>query len=94
MFAPAMPIWMILNAINFAILILVLEAIFLCAFHIRTKRGLPVITVLLISASGLGLLLALRGAVSGGETLWIALGLSIGGIAHAIDLFRRFKKSS
>jgi hypothetical protein len=93
MVTPSTSLWILQIGVDLAVLILVVEGLILGAYRASKGRGLPFLTVFLISVSGIGLLLALRAAVNGADPFWISLGLIIGGIAHAIDLFRRIKKS-
>jgi hypothetical protein len=82
----------IVVGVDFAIVILIAEAMVLGVFRWRTGRGLPIFSVALINLSGLGLLIALKAAITQGGSLWIGAGLMVGGIAHAIDLLRRIRK--
>jgi hypothetical protein len=80
--------------VDLALLILFVEGLLLAIYRLRTGRGMPVSSVLLVTIAGIGLLFALRAAVVGAAGHWIAIGLIIGGIAHGIDLFRRFRNQS
>jgi hypothetical protein len=82
---------LLLPAVDLALAVLVLEAILLVALQRMRGRGLSVATILLIAASGLGLLIALRGALMGASPFVILGGMSLGGLAHAIDLARRLR---
>lgn len=75
--------------VDLALAVLAIEALVLGGLRLRTGRGLPLATIALIAMSGLGLLLALRTALAGGPPLLVALGLTAGGLAHAVDLARR-----
>ncbi len=77
--------------VDIAAIILVVEALVLGLFRWRTGRGLPYASIAVISISGLGLLLAVKAALLQAGSHWIGLGLTIGGIAHAIDLMRRLR---
>lgn len=81
-----------LIGVDVAILVLLVEGAILGLFRWRTGRGLPLISILLISLSGLGLLVALKAALMQAASLWIGIGLTVGGLAHAIDLLRRIKQ--
>jgi hypothetical protein len=81
-------------AVDLALAVLILEAVVLVALRGLRGRGLPVSTTVLIAAAGLGLLAALRAALAGGPAFIILLGLTIGGVAHAIDLVRRLRAGS
>jgi hypothetical protein len=89
-----LPDWLVHAGVDLALLILLLEGIALAVYRWRTGRGLPLPTLLLVSASGTGLLLALRAALTGAAGYWIVLGLTIGGIAHALDLLRRWNREN
>lgn len=41
--------------------------------------------------AGLGLALALRGALTGAGWPWLAGWLSLSGVAHGVDVFRRWR---
>jgi hypothetical protein len=82
---------LLLLAVDLALAVLVLEATLLVALQRMRGRGLSVATILLIAASGLGLLIALRGALMGASPFVILGGMSLGGLAHAIDLARRLR---
>ena len=75
-----------------AILVLtVLEAIGLAAFHRTTGRGVPPGDFLVNLASGGCLLLALRLALTGEPWMWIAAALLGSLLAHVGDLARRWQ---
>lgn len=82
----------ITTGVDIAILILVVEGAVLAVVRLRTGRGLALSSVFLICLSGLGLLVALKAALMQAAPHWIGIGLSLGGIAHAIDLFRRLRQ--
>jgi hypothetical protein len=74
-------------AIDLVIAVLAAEGVLL---WIVLRRGhlLPLPTL----AAGLGLLIAWRVAHSGGGWIWIALPLSIAGLAHGWDLWQRWPR--
>jgi hypothetical protein len=78
--------------VDLALVILVIEALALICHRILTGRGLPVVTILLVSAAGLTLILALRLALNDGPAWAMAALLMFGGLAHAVDLTRRMTR--
>lgn len=88
---------LVANAVDLAIAILVLEAAVLLA--LRARHGLPARDIALIAAAGLGLMAALRAALSGGpglsdsQGLGVLAGLTLGGLAHALDLVLRLRRA-
>lgn len=76
---------------NLILGLVVLEAIVLIVLWRRNRRGVPPADLLFNLASGAFLLLALRAALmqSGWQT--IAMFLAAAGIAHACDLYRRWR---
>ena len=79
------------TAVDLAIAVLVIETLLLLLVWRLHRRGLHWSTTALISAAGLGLLFALRSALTGASPLLVLAGLTIGGMAHATDLYRRLK---
>jgi hypothetical protein len=80
--------------VDVALAVLLIEGALLALYRLRTGKGLSLISIALINAAGIGLLLALRASITGASSLWIALGMTIGGVAHGLDLIRRFKQES
>ena len=76
------------------IVITLLEAAALAAYHHQTKRGLKPRDYLFNMASGLCLMLALRSSLSGSAWYWIALWLTAAGLIHVADLVLRFQQRS
>ena len=73
-----------------AIIVLVLlEAAALCAWHARTGRGLHPRALLPNLAAGLCLMLAVRAALTHAHPLWAAAALAGAGLAHLADLHQR-----
>jgi hypothetical protein len=85
---------LVLAGVEIAVWILVAEALALGIFRWRTGRGLSFASIALICFSGLGLLLAVKAALAQAGVLWVGLGLTIGGVAHGLDLMRRMKQPS
>jgi O-antigen ligase len=76
-------------AIDLVIAVLAAEALLLWVV-LRRGHLLPLPTLL----AGLGLLIAWRIAHSGGGWIWIALPLSIAGLAHGWDLWQRWPRQT
>jgi hypothetical protein len=75
-----------------AILVMVaLEAAVLLVLHRRTGRGLTPGAMLSTLASGVFLMLALRCALTGAWWGFTGAAMGAGGIAHVVDLRRRWK---
>ena len=74
------------------IVITLLEAAALAAYHHQTKRGLKPRDFLLNMTSGLCLMLALRCALSSSAWQFVALWLTAAGLAHVADLVFRFQQ--
>ncbi len=85
---------LVTSGVDLAIAVLVLEVLVLAWLRHRHAAALPLATVFLIGGAGLGLLIALRAALAGGSPALIAAGLSVGGIAHGLDLMRRMRAGS
>lgn len=79
--------------IDIAIIVMVVEAAILILYRWRMGRGLGYRDTLLIALSGLGLIFALRAAVTGGSLAFVGLFLALGGIIHGIDLSLRIRKA-
>lgn len=69
----------------------VLEALALAVWFRRSGRGIAPADVLGIVAPGLGLMLALRAALTGADWRWVALCMLAALAAHLIDLRRRWR---
>jgi hypothetical protein len=75
-----------------AILVLVvLEAALLAAWHARTGRGIPPAALATTLASGGALMLAVRAALVGAWWGWVALCLLAALLAHLADLRGRWR---
>lgn len=86
----------LLRLVDLAIVILVCEALVLAWLRrgAQPRHGLGLRDVALIALAGLGLLLALRAAIAGAGSVWILAGLTLGGIAHALDLAFRLRAAA
>ena len=76
--------------IDAVIAVTLLECIGLLAWRLATRRGLAVPDFMANLASGLCLMFALRGLAGGADPRWVALWLLLAGLAHGIDLWRRW----
>jgi hypothetical protein len=77
--------------IDAALVILILEAALLVLLARQGRIALSGISIVLIAGAGLGLLLALRGAMTGAAPHWMALCLSLAGVCHMADVIRRIQ---
>jgi hypothetical protein len=77
------------HAIDLVIAVLVLEALVL-GLVLRRGHLLPLPTLV----AGLGLLIAWRFAHDGAGWFWIALPLSVAGLAHGWDLWQRWPRQA
>jgi hypothetical protein len=73
------------HAIDLVIAVLALESVVLWIV-LRRRHLLPLPTLL----AGLGLLVAWRVAHSGAGWFWVAVPLSVAGLAHGWDLWQRW----
>lgn len=80
--------------VDLILALMVLEGVGLVAFHRATGRGVAPLDVLANMLAGLGLLLALRVALTGGSWHWIAASLGAALLAHLADLWRRWRRSA
>jgi hypothetical protein len=78
--------------VDIAIMLTLVECIFLLALHQVKKRGVAPGDYLLNLLSGLCLMLALRCALENAAWIWIALWLLASGLAHGTDLWRRWNQ--
>jgi len=69
--------------------LVVLEGLVLHLFHRRTGRGIAPRLFIPNLLSGAGLLLALRGVMTGAGVGWILAGLALALVAHVLDLRAR-----
>lgn len=76
---------------DFALAIILIEAAALWLIRRRTGRGPRLPDVAPFLAAGAFLALALRSALTGAPWQWTAAALAASGVAHAVDLARRFR---
>ena len=79
------------RAVEMAIVFTLAEAAALTLWHRRTGRGLAPRHWLPMLSAGLCLMLALRATAAGGALLPVAVALAAAGLAHAVDLARRWE---
>ncbi len=68
-----------------------IEAALLLVYRRRTGKGVAAGDFLANLVSGLCLMLALRAALAGAAWIWILLAVTAAGLAHGIDLWRRWQ---
>ena len=78
--------------VDFILVVVVLEAAFLLLYWSRARRGIAPLDLLPNLCAGAFLLLALRVTLAGGGWLMVSLCLSAAGLAHLIDVYRRWRK--
>ena len=71
--------------------VMVVEALVLVILHLRTGQGLHPTAFLGNLIAGVGLVLALRGALLHAGWIWIALALAVALVGHGVDLWGRWK---
>ena len=74
------------------LIVMAAEGLALFFYWRATGRSVPPRDFLLNLASGFFLILALRAAMVGGSWAWMAVFLAAGGLAHAADLRRRWRR--
>lgn len=79
------------RAVDLILGLIALEAVALWLYRRATGRGPRLGEVAPFLIAGAGLLLALRAALVGAPWVWIAGALALSGVAHAVDLARRFR---
>lgn len=77
--------------VELVIVITLVEGLALAWYHRRTRRGVRPRDYGLNLLSGLCLMLALRSALVGAGTLWMACWLLAAGLFHGTDLWRRWR---
>lgn len=73
---------------------LVLEALVLAVYCHRSAHGPSFAELAPNLTAGLCLMLALRAALAGSGWPWMALWLACAGLAHAVDLWIRWRRSA
>jgi len=80
--------------IDLVIVFTLLEAVALTLYHRITGKGVALHEFALNMASGLCLMLALRGLAHDAGTAWVALFLVAAGFAHGTDLWWRWRRGA
>lgn len=78
--------------IDIVLVVLLIEAVLLLAYRLRTGRGMTPGAVIFNLGSGAGLLLAFRASLTSAGWTWIALCLAVAGLAHVADLWWRARQ--
>ncbi len=73
-------------------LLMLAEAVAIILVYRRTGRGIPPAEALPSLLAGVGLLLALRGALTQTGWEWIALSLAAALLAHLADVAQRWRR--
>ena len=74
------------------LIVMAIEGLALFFYWRATGRSVPPSDFLLNLISGFFLILALRAAMVGGSWTWTVAFLAMGGLAHAADLRRRWRR--
>ncbi len=77
--------------IDLVIAFTLFEIVVLALYHRATGRGLAPADFLPSLAAGLALMFAVRAGISGAGWPWVAAGLLAAGLAHAVDVRRRWR---
>jgi hypothetical protein len=79
------------RVVGLILALVVLEALLLIGYHRRSGRGIAPLDLLPNLLSGAFLLLALGAALDQARWEWIGLALLAALVAHAADLYRRWR---
>lgn len=79
------------RVVDVVLAFMLLEALALGVYRARTARGIALPDLAINLLAGVGLLVALRAALTGTGWQWIAGGLFAALFAHAADLARRWR---
>lgn len=82
------------HVVDLILLLLGLETLALFVLWRRRVRGLPPSALIINLASGGGLLLALRAALTGAAWYWVGLFLTVALLAHLFDLRLRWTRGA
>ncbi len=72
--------------------VVALEAVLLLLWQRRSGSGLPPAQLLPTLLAGAGLMLAWRASAAGAPPLWVAAAMAMAGLAHVVDLGRRWRQ--
>ena len=78
--------------VDFILVVVGLEAAVLLLYWARARRGIGPLDLLPNLCAGAFLLLALRATLAGSGWMIASLCLSAGGLAHLIDVYRRWHR--
>lgn len=78
--------------VDFILVVVALEAAALLLYWARTRRGVAPLDLLPNLCAGAFLLLALRATLAGSGWMIASLYLSAAGLAHMIDVYRRWRR--
>lgn len=78
--------------VDIILAVVVLEAAILLFCWARLRRGIAPIDLLPNLCAGAFLLLALRATLAGGGWVMVSLCLAVAGLAHLIDVYRRWRR--
>ena len=78
--------------VDFILAVVVLETAILLFYWARLRRGIAPMDLLPNLCAGVFLLLALRATLAGGGWMIASLYLSAAGLAHMIDVYRRWRR--
>ena len=85
---------MLLHLIDLVIAVTLLEMAALVLYRRFTGRGLTLVDLVPALGAGLALMLAVRAALSDAAWVWVAAALLAAGLAHLIDMRRRWPRSA
>lgn len=77
--------------VDLAIAITLVELAVLCLLYWRTGRGVAPRDLLPNLVAGLCLMAAVRASITGAGWAWVAAGLAAAGLAHGVDVHRRWR---
>ena len=78
--------------VDLILVVVALEALILCLYWTRARRGIAPLDLLPNLCAGALLLLALRATLAGGGWMPASLFLAAAGLAHLTDVYRRWHK--
>lgn len=80
------------TVVDLAVLVLIAETAALVALRRRRPSGPPVAGLLWNAAAGAALMLAVRAAVTGADSLVVLVWLAVAGVVHAGDQVTRWRR--
>lgn len=79
------------RVLDWVLVAVALEALVLCAYNLKTGRGVGSVGLICNLAAGACLLLAVRAALQPDAHGWLAFWLTASLLAHLLDLTRRWR---